>query len=104
LAEVLDHFDMETYRGAGVAVCYQILDERDEDYGKVVGCYSLAGKSALENLLDDSETRNALGFQGPAPLPPAPYCRQMQTQNDFTEGCNSRYPGARVVKGGSGGN
>ena len=85
MAEVLDHFDMETHRGAGVAVCYQILDERDEDYGKVVGCYSLAGKSALENLLDDSETRNALSFQGPATLPPAPNCSPMQTQTDVAD-------------------
>lgn len=60
----------------GVAVCSDLY------------CYSLAGKSALEYLLDDSETRNGLSFQGPATLPPAPYYRQMQTQNDqndFTE-------------------
>jgi len=77
---VLDHFDMKTYRGTGVAAREQILYERHEDYAKVVCRYSLARKSALEDLLDHGETQNVLCFQGAAMLPPAPIPRQMQTK------------------------
>jgi hypothetical protein len=80
LAEVLNHFDVEPNRGSGVAMSQQMLDERDKGYGKMVGCYSLTSKGALENLLDHSEARNALCFQDSATLPPPPNCRQMQTK------------------------
>jgi hypothetical protein len=81
LTEVFDHFDVETNRGAGVAVHAQILNERDENYVKVVSGYLLTSKRALEDLLDHGETRNTLIFQGVARLPRAPNARQMQSQN-----------------------
>jgi hypothetical protein len=77
---VFNHFDMETNRGAGVAMHEQILNERDENYGKVISRYALAGKSALEDLLDHGETRITLIFQHSAMLPHPPNAGQMQSK------------------------
>jgi len=71
---------METHRGAGVAMHEQILNERDENYGKVISRYALAGKSALEDLLDHGETRITLIFQHSAMLPHPPNACQMQSK------------------------
>jgi hypothetical protein len=80
LTKVLDHFDVEANRRAGEASREQVLYEGDQNYAKVVGRYSLAGKSAFEDLLNHGETRNMLCFQGSATLPLAPNSNQMQTQ------------------------
>ena len=81
LTKVFDHFDRETNRRTGVAVLVQILNERAENYAKVVSRYSLTGKNALEDLLDRGNTRNTLIFQDAARLPFPPNSRQKQTKN-----------------------
>jgi hypothetical protein len=85
LTEVFDHFDMETNRGARVAVREQILNERDENYAKVVGSDSLKRNSALEDLLEHGETRNTLIIQHSATLPYPPSCCQIQSKTRPTE-------------------
>jgi hypothetical protein len=69
---------METNRCAGVAMHEQILNERDENYGKVISRYSLARKSAFEELLDQGETKIMLILQHSAMLPHPPNAGQMQ--------------------------
>jgi len=80
LTEVLDHFDMETNRCTGGAVHQQILNERDENYAKIVGGYSLTGKSALKDLLNHGEIRNTLIFQDSTRLPYPPNGCQIQSK------------------------
>ncbi|MGP8234094.1 MAG: hypothetical protein ACLQVW_01595 [Limisphaerales bacterium] len=58
----------------------QILNERDEDYGKVISRYSLAGKSAFEELVDQGETRIMLILQHSAMLPYPPDAGQMESK------------------------
>jgi len=78
LTKVFNHFDVETNRRTGVTVLLQILNERDENYAKVVSRYSLTGESTLEDLLNGGKTRNTLIFQHAARLPFPPNSLQKQ--------------------------
>jgi hypothetical protein len=90
LTKVFNHFDVETNRCTGVAVLVQILNERDENYAKVVSRYSLTGKSALEDLLDRGKTRNTLIFQHAARLPfPS---NRLQKQSKITAVAETSFP------------
>lgn len=86
LTEVFNHFDMETNRRKGVALLVQTLNERNEDYAKVVSRYPLTGKSALEDSLDCGKTRYTLIFRHAARFPFRP--NRLYKQSKIAAGRN----------------